>query len=239
MWSFRQLWRSADKHPRRFVCLFVTESETKGLWGFSPTHTIKHRTDANCRARFAGVWVSRNPGIIAQHGAHVLKTWRNRERVSEKTELFKGLRHETLRDYFTTHMHETHKNSGCFLLRGKKKSMSMETRLAGFLGVCARSQLGLHYARSYEWVGECEWMLCFCARLARGIVGVYCVCFCYRTQLQPPFLCGIAPILLCGGTGVKKYVLCVCLVFLRGNFLPLEAALVLRNFLSGQTALPE
>lgn len=28
-------------------------------------------------------------------------------------------------------------------------------------------------------------------------------------------------------------------VFLRGNFLPLEAALVLRNFLSGQSALPE
>ena len=65
------------------------------------------------------------------------------------------------------------------------------------------------------------------------------------------FLCGILPILLCGGIGVIKYAVsvcvgvsvcvyvCVCLVFLRGNFLPLEAALVLRNFLSGQTALPE
>lgn len=48
----------------------------------------------------------------------------------------------------------------------RKKSMSMETRLAGFLGacVCARtlmcvcvySQLGLHYACLYEWVDECE-----------------------------------------------------------------------------------
>ena len=48
--------------------------------------------------------------------------------------------------------------------------MSMETRLAGFLGacvcvcvhalvcvcVCVYSQLGLHYACLYEWVDECE-----------------------------------------------------------------------------------
>ncbi len=84
----------------------------------------------------------------------------------ENTELFKGLKHKAFQYYFTINMHGTQRTVAARVEISywviKKKSMSMETRLAGFLGacvcvcVCAHSWVCTVHACTSGWMSVSE-----------------------------------------------------------------------------------